>query len=54
VGLKNGSVLQIFVDNAFPIELIKQNTPIRCLDVSASRRKLAVVDEHSTCLVCVA
>jgi intraflagellar transport protein 122 len=35
VGLKSGSVLKIFVDNPFPIQLIKQKTSIRCLDLSA-------------------
>ncbi|XP_064607326.1 intraflagellar transport protein 122 homolog isoform X2 [Liolophura sinensis] len=51
VGLKNGQILKIFVDNAFPIALLKQNTAIRCLDLSSSRTKLAVVDENNTCLV---
>ncbi|XP_061187801.1 intraflagellar transport protein 122 homolog isoform X4 [Saccostrea echinata] len=51
VGLKNGQIMKIFVDNAFPIMLLKQSTSVRCLDVSASRTKLAVVDEHNTCLV---
>eukprot|EP01079_Euglenida_sp_SAG-EU17-18_P011137 gene11137-300_t len=51
VGLKNGQVLKIFMDNAFPIELIGLDQPIRCLDLSASRMKLAVVDEQCTCLV---
>ncbi|XP_069142693.1 intraflagellar transport protein 122 homolog isoform X2 [Argopecten irradians] len=51
VGLKNGQIMKIFVDNPFPIMLLKQATSVRCLDVSASRTKLAVVDEHSTCLV---
>ncbi|XP_019647680.1 PREDICTED: intraflagellar transport protein 122 homolog [Branchiostoma belcheri] len=51
VGLKNGQVMKIFVDNPFPILLLKQNTSIRCLDMSASRNKLAVVDENNTCLV---
>ena len=31
--------------------LLKQNTSVRCLDMSARRQKLAVVDEHNTCLV---
>ena len=31
--------------------LLKQNTSVRCLDMSATRTKLAVVDEHNTCLV---
>lgn len=51
VGLKSGTVLKIFVDNPFPIQLIQQRTSIRCLDLSASRRKLAVVDENAMCLV---
>uniref|UniRef100_A0A8B9GVU9 Intraflagellar transport protein 122 homolog n=1 Tax=Astyanax mexicanus TaxID=7994 RepID=A0A8B9GVU9_ASTMX len=51
VGLKNGAILKIFVDNPFPITLLKQNTSVRCLDMSTSRSKLAVVDEHNTCLV---
>uniref|UniRef100_A0A8C4XER6 Intraflagellar transport protein 122 homolog n=1 Tax=Erpetoichthys calabaricus TaxID=27687 RepID=A0A8C4XER6_ERPCA len=51
VGLKNGAILKIFVDNPFAITLLKQVTSVRCLDMSASRNKLAVVDEHNTCLV---
>lgn len=46
-----GQILKIFVDNPFPITLLKQNTSVRCLDMSTSRSKLAVVDEHNTCLV---
>ncbi|NP_998055.1 intraflagellar transport protein 122 homolog [Danio rerio] len=51
VGLKNGAILKIFVDNPFPITLLKQNTSVRCLDMSSNRSRLAVVDEHNTCLV---
>ncbi|KAM8758929.1 intraflagellar transport protein 122 homolog isoform 3-T3 [Rhynchonycteris naso] len=51
VGLKNGQILKIFVDNPFAIVLLKQATAVRCLDMSASRKKLAVVDENDTCLV---
>lgn len=51
VGLKSGHILQIFVDNAFPISLIKHTTSIRCLDISMNRKKIAVVDEQSTFLV---
>lgn len=29
VGLKNGYVQKIFIDNSFPVLLIKQNLPIR-------------------------
>uniref|UniRef100_A0A8C0UG79 Intraflagellar transport protein 122 homolog n=1 Tax=Cyanistes caeruleus TaxID=156563 RepID=A0A8C0UG79_CYACU len=51
VGLKNGQILKIFVDNALALVLLKQSTAVRCLDMSASRNKLAVVDENDTCLV---
>ncbi|XP_063486559.1 intraflagellar transport protein 122 homolog [Symphalangus syndactylus] len=44
-------ILKIFVDNLFAIILLKQATAVRCLDMSASRKKLAVVDENDTCLV---
>ncbi|XP_031461058.1 intraflagellar transport protein 122 homolog isoform X2 [Phasianus colchicus] len=44
-------ILKIFVDNVFAIVLLKQSTAVRCLDMSASRNKLAVVDENDTCLV---
>ena len=51
LGLKNGQILKIFIDNPFPVVLLTINSAIRCLDLSASRAKLAVVDEHSTCQV---
>lgn len=51
VGLKNGHVMKIFVDNSFPVTLIKQATAVRCLDLSCRRKKLAVVDETSNLLV---
>jgi len=44
-------VLQIFIDNPFPVTMLKLNTSLRCIDINASRQKLAVVDEHATCLV---
>ena len=47
VGLKNGLVAKIFVDNSFPTTLVKMNVPVRCLDLSSSRNKLAVVDEQN-------
>jgi len=51
VGLRNGQILKIFVDNPFYITLLKQQTSVRCLDLSASRSKLAVVDDNNTLLV---
>ncbi|GMI36406.1 hypothetical protein TrRE_jg11942 [Triparma retinervis] len=51
VGLKDGTVLKVYVDNAFPIELIKQSASIRCLDISVDRKQLAVVDSENRILV---
>ncbi|DAZ94814.1 TPA: hypothetical protein N0F65_012841 [Lagenidium giganteum] len=51
VGLKDGSVWQIFINNPFPIPLINQSNPISCLDISANREKLAVVDDSHKCMV---
>jgi intraflagellar transport protein 122 len=51
VGLKSGLVLKIFIDNPFPIQLIKHETSIRCLDINCVRSKLALVDENTSVLV---
>jgi hypothetical protein len=40
LGLKNGQVSKIFLDNPFPVELLKISVPIRCLDLSSSRQKV--------------
>lgn len=47
VGLKDGAVLRIFVDKAFPQSLVMHTAAVRCLDISANRAQLAVVDENS-------
>ncbi|XP_026481419.1 intraflagellar transport protein 122 homolog [Ctenocephalides felis] len=51
LGLKNGQVWRIFVDNPLPIKVTQINGPVRCLDLSLSRTKLAVVDESNKLLV---
>jgi intraflagellar transport protein 122 len=51
VGCQDGSVLKIFVDNGFPIPLIKQTTPILLVDISADRQKLAVIDDFKSLYV---
>lgn len=43
VGLKNGAVLQIFVNNPFAIPLIQQNSPIRCLDICAEYVQFTII-----------
>lgn len=51
LGLRNGVVNKIFVDNPFAIQIIKLKSAIRCLDVSLSKRKLATVDENNVCMI---
>ena len=40
-----------YVDNPFPIELIRTTNAVKCLDISTSRSKLALVDSESRVLV---
>ena len=51
VGLFNGTVFKIFVDNAFPIPIVKQTTPIRVVDISADKQKIAVIDDYNSLFV---
>ena len=51
VGLKDGMCLKIFINNDFPVELVNHGASVRCLDMSAFRKKLAVVDENSAVVV---
>lgn len=48
VGVKSGGIFKIFVDNAFPVPLVRHPNNIRCLDLSASRTRLAVVDDKTS------
>jgi intraflagellar transport protein 122 len=51
VGCSDGSVLKIFIDNGFPIPVIKQTTAISLVDISSDRQKLAVIDDHKSLFV---
>ncbi|KAB0796579.1 hypothetical protein PPYR_10640 [Photinus pyralis] len=51
VGLKNGEVWQIHLDNSFPILKVTVSAAVRCLDLSRNKEKLAVVDETGLCQV---
>ena len=51
IGLKNGHILQVFLDNPLPVAVLQTANPIRCLDMSTERRKLALVDEAGDCFV---
>lgn len=46
VGLENGAVMKVFLDNSFPVLVTKQQVAIKCLDLSCSKRKLAIVDAN--------
>lgn len=51
VGLQDGSVVKIFIDNGFPIPIIKQTTPVSIVDISSDRQKVAVIDDHKSLFV---
>ncbi|XP_972704.1 intraflagellar transport protein 122 homolog [Tribolium castaneum] len=45
LGLKNGQVWEVHLDNIHPLLKVTVNGGIRCLDLSQKKSKLAVVDE---------
>ncbi|CAB0043487.1 unnamed protein product [Trichogramma brassicae] len=51
IGLKNGQVMEIYLDNPFPVLLITVESAVRCLDVSSLKEKLAVVSDKGTLFV---
>eukprot|EP00903_Cladosiphon_okamuranus_P013353 g12445.t1 len=51
LGLANGVVLQVFVDNAFPVELVKTTAAVLCCAISVHRQKVAVVDSRTRVVV---
>lgn len=50
-GLKNGQVVKIFLDNPFPVDVVKVPQSVRCVDLNLAHTKIAVVDESSTLFV---
>lgn len=46
IGLQNGVVCRIFIDNSFPVVMVKQTTAIALVDISSDKQKIAVIDEH--------
>ncbi|KAF7490105.1 Intraflagellar transport protein -like protein [Sarcoptes scabiei] len=51
IGLNDGQVLMIFLSKLFPIQLIHLSNPIRAIEISCKRKKLAIVDDHNDCHV---
>lgn len=46
VGLKNGEALYVFAHQGLPLPLLQHRVGIVCMDVSAERNRLAIVDEE--------
>ncbi|ETN80766.1 hypothetical protein NECAME_08940 [Necator americanus] len=61
IGLREGQVTvllpnlfkvcKLFVDNPFPVHVLKLNGPIKCIDMSVTRKYIAVVDDSGLCAV---
>lgn len=51
LGLKNGQVWRIFLDNSLPILVTTVMSAVRCLDLNATRTKLAIVDDAGRMIV---
>ncbi|KAL3679756.1 hypothetical protein R1sor_022712 [Riccia sorocarpa] len=51
VGMKNGLIVRIWINSNFPVRLYKHSTGIRCIDLSAKRTSLAIVDESSSVII---
>lgn len=51
VGLENGEVVRIFINNSFPINVVNISTPVCSLDTSVLRKKLAVIDDQNNLYV---
>lgn len=51
LGLKNGQVWRIFLDNTLPILVTTVLSSVRCLDLNSTRNKLAIVDDAGRMIV---
>jgi intraflagellar transport protein 122 len=51
IGLKNGQIWRIFLDNSLPILVTTVLSSVRCLDLNSSRTKLAIVDDAGRLVV---
>lgn len=51
LGLKNGQVWKIYLNNPMPILLLTIGAPVRCLDLNNMRNKIAIVDDNMLCQV---
>jgi len=47
VGCADGTIIKVFIDNPFPVPLVRHKAAVTCVDLSMHRDMLAVIDEHS-------
>ena len=46
MGLSNGQVLKLFVDNSFPIQLYRSSVGVVKCDLNVSKKKIAILDQN--------
>ena len=51
VGLNNGNVLKVFINNSFPVVLAQHSISIVVCDLSIDKKKLAIVDLNNNLTV---
>eukprot|EP00127_Corallochytrium_limacisporum_P001930 Clim_evm85s88 gene=Clim_evmTU85s88 len=51
VGLKNGLVLKVFIDNPYPSIVTRIDSVIRCLDMNISKTKVAIIGDTAELIV---
>ena len=51
VGLKDGMIVKIFVDQPFPVTVVKHARAVKCLDLSRDRRRVAAADDDGAVVV---
>ena len=51
LGMENGVISKIYVDNPFPVELMKRDAKVICCDASLYRTKVASVDANNKLVV---
>ncbi len=51
VGTEEGQVLKIFINNSFPVNLYTASAKVVSADLSASKKKLSVIDGNKNLIV---
>lgn len=51
IGLENGQIVQLFLNNTFPVNIVKLENAISVIDLNLSRTHLAIVDLNNNCFI---